>query len=196
MYQQQFYNACVNGDNNTIITLLSPLHIFSDPMTIYPILLYNFGLQVACKNGHTDIVKILLSYLPMRDYIDLYMSNYYALRVCCKKGYTTIVRLLLLFTKLRGNLGFAVRLAKQNGHDSIVRMLELPQLFTVFITIDVANMVQYNKKVDIAQQLREYQDLLTSVQRRVLNRFITSFFNIFGLLTVLPYDVALYLSEF
>lgn len=218
MAQQQFYNACTNGDLDTLKTLLSPdlfpryNTIIQSPKNIintliFPTLLYNFSIHIACKNGHLDIVRTLLTYEPMHSYVDLCMSNHFALRIACKKGYSEIVRQLLLFRihyvphdLHSSTLTFAIRLAAQNGNTEIVKMLELPQLFTVFIKIDVANIYEYitqlDYKVQCGQYLRDYQDLLSKSQRKILHDFMSTFFCNIGLFLRLPTDVVRYICGF
>ena len=66
---------------------------------INPLAFDNDAFQLACENGHTEIVRLLVN-LPLE--IDVAADNNIALRAACANCHTEIVRLLLDLPLERG----------------------------------------------------------------------------------------------
>ena len=176
--QQLFYNSCVLGDTEQLNQLLTPpvMDALQPPATnpnlSYSVLLYNYGIQIACKHHHTEVVRLLLQYKPMEDYVDFSMSNHYAIRTLCREGYDDIVRLILQHHPIHAITLFSdirqfTQLAREHGHDEICRMLETPLYYDVF-----CRDVFMDDKVETGIHLLCYQDLLHPNQRRYLHAFM------------------------
>ena len=214
MAQQLFYNACSTGDFATVETLLTPPFVYPSKMvmrshadnpvfisyrlytTIYPILLYNFSLHAACKNGHTAIVRLLLSYGPMRSNVDLCMSNHFAMRTACRMGFEDIVRLLVRFKEETRMCTDNLLLHPMITHHHIRSILEIPPLFARLITVDVANIhgIGYRTYIEHALRIWEYHDVLGEVKQRHFLRIAGQMLHC--VLRWLPLDVAIYICTF
>jgi len=215
MAQQLFYNACSTGDIATVESMLVPPCVYPSKMvvrshannpvfmsyglyiTIYPILLYNFSLHAACKHGHTAIVRLLLSYKPMRPNVDLCMSNHFALRTACRMGFEDIVRLLIRFKEDTRMCTDRLVLTVTNDH--IRHMLEIPKLFARLITVDVANIRGLYSQgsrlyMDHALQIWKYHDVLGASKQKSFLRIVGRI--LYCVLRWLPLDVACYLCTF
>jgi hypothetical protein len=173
--QQLFYECCVTGNALRLTELLTPPVMAAlqppatNPTLSYSVILYNFGLHVACKNRHTDVVKQLLEYRPMQPYVAISMSNHYVLRTVCRKGYLDIIRLLLHYHPVENIAPFST-IAQEHGHTEIVRILETPKLFRMFIATG-----DFKFQVAIGIQLLSYQDIMLVKQRQHVRQWITSF---------------------
>jgi hypothetical protein len=85
----------------------------------------NYAIRVACENGHTDIVRMLLETRKVDlSTVDPSAKDNYAIRKACENGHTEIVKMLLLEgVDPSAQNNYALRLACENGHTKIVRML-------------------------------------------------------------------------
>jgi len=190
--QQLFYQSCVYGETEIIKQLLTPPVMdalqppSSNPSLSYSVLLYNYGIQIACKNHHTPIIKLLLEYAPMKPFVDFTMSNYFAIRTICREGYADILRIILHYYPIENTTQF-IQLASQYNHGDIVYLLEIPQLFRVFIGTNDRT------KVSIGNKLLAYQDMLTGRQRRHVIRFMSAW--LAHIFPRLPKDVIVYLCK-
>ena len=184
--QQLFYQSCISGDVDQIKQLLTPpvMEALQPPPTnpnlSYSVLLYNYGIQIACKCHHTDVIRLLLEYKPMKPYVDFTMSNHFALRTVCREGFADVVRLILHYYPFQ-NLGYFTNIARQYGHTELVRILETPMYYRIFCDEDGAD------KVDSGIQLLSYQDILLPDQRSVLLRFMTDYLQ--HVFTRMPTDI-------
>lgn len=221
MAQQLFYNACSTGDLATVESLLTPpqtyphksiirshavnpvFSSYASYVTIYPILLYNFSLHIACKHGHTSIVRLLLSYESMRKNIDLCMSNHFAIRIACRNGFVDIVRLLVRFKEetqmCTANLTLYPVLYYPVLCSHIRQILDTPQLFAKLITVDVANMnglYSHGSFTYITNvlQIWQYHDVLGRIKQKRFMRIIG--YLLHCVLRWLPLDVAIYICTF
>ena len=81
----------------------------------------NNAIQVASKNGHTEIVKLLLG----DPRVDPTTYNNKAIRVASENGHTEIVKLLLGDPRVDPSVddNFAIQLASKNGHTDVVKLL-------------------------------------------------------------------------
>ena len=191
--QQLFYQSCCIGDTNKIKELLTPpvMEALEPPNTnpdlIYSVLLYNYGIQIACKNHHTTVIRLLLEYKPMHRYVDFTMSNHFALRTVCREGYDDIVRLILHHHPFQ-NVTHCIYLAKQNGHTEVVRILETPVYYALF-----CDELYLHDKVETGLQLLCYQDMLLEKERKKVIDFMTEYLlHIFQL----PKDIIRYICMF
>ena len=192
--QQLFYECCVSGNASRLNELLTPPVMAAlqppvmNPNLSYSVILYNFGLHVACKNRHTEVVKQLLEYRPMQPYVAISMSNHYVLRTVCRKGYIDIIRLLLHYHPVENIVPFS-SIAQEHGHHEIVRILETPKLFRMFIATD-----DFKSQVAIGIQLLSYQDIMLVKQRKHIRQWITSF--LLRILCMLPKVMIALICEF
>ncbi|KNC73428.1 hypothetical protein SARC_14015 [Sphaeroforma arctica JP610] len=84
----------------------------------------NYPLWRASKNGHTDVVRLLLG----SDKVNPGDDKSVALRVACEEGHIEIVRMMLAlphtqFVDPGIENGFCLRKAIDNRHSEVVRML-------------------------------------------------------------------------
>jgi hypothetical protein len=191
--QQLFYQSCISGDVSQIRELLTPPVMealqppLQNPTLSYSVLLYNYGIQIACNFHHTDVVRLLLEYEPMRPYVDIAMSNHCAMRTVCREGYADIVRLILHHHPLQ-NLTHFITLARQHNHTEIVRILHTPVLYTSFISE-----VCFTDKVTTGIQLLSYQDILLPLQREHVITYMTAYLM---RIISLPKDMVRYICTF
>ena len=191
--QQLFYQSCVTGDAETIKQLLTPPVMYAleppqhNPNLSYSVLLYNYGIQIACKNRNTDVVKLLFSYEPMKPHIDMEMSNSFALRTVCRLGFADIVRLILHHYPVPRPQPF-VQLARANEQEEVVRILETPALFKVFIEDQ-----HIDTQISTGIQLLSYQDILLAKQQKYVVQFMT---DVLLKILPLPRDLVMYVCAF
>lgn len=191
--QQLFYQSCVFGETEIIKQLLTPPVMdalqppSSNPSLSYSVLLYNYGIQIACKNHHTQIIKLLLEYPPMRSFVDFTMSNYFAIRTICREGFADILRIILHYYPIENTAQF-IQLASQYDRTEVIRILEMPQLFRAFIGAN-----DFLVKVTTGNRLLAYHDILTGKQRRHVIRFMAAWLAF--IFPQLPKDVIMYLCE-
>jgi hypothetical protein len=192
--QQLFYDCCRTGNASRLKELLTPPVMAAlqppatNPTLSYSVILYNFGLHVACKHRHTEVVKQLLEYRPMRPYIAISMSNHYVLRLVCRKGYIDIIRLLLHYHPV-DNITPFITIAEEYGHTDIVRILETPKLFRMFIATD-----DFKSQVAIGIQLLSYQDIMLVKQRKHIRKWMIAY--LLRILQRLPKDSIGVICEF
>ena len=186
--QQLFYDCCITGNTSLLEELLTPPVMTSLQPLSYSVILYNFGLHVACKNGHTEVVKQLLEYIPMRPYVDISMSNHYVLRVVCRKGYIDIIRLLLHYHPV-DNIESFISIAEQYGHTDIVRIMETPKLFRMFNSTN-----DFKLQVTFGIQLLSCQDILLLRQRQYIRKWMIAY--MLRILFMLPRDSIGVICEF
>src|SRR5687768_15300647 len=82
--QKEFVQACREYNIVVVKDLLAK--------GVDPAAYNNLAIRYACKNGHTDIVKMLLN--------DTRVDHNYAIRVACYNGHIDIVKLLLADTRV------------------------------------------------------------------------------------------------
>jgi hypothetical protein len=191
--QQLFYQSCISGDIEQLQHLLTPPVMealqppLSNPTLSYSVLLYNYGIQIACKHHHTAIIRLLLEYEPMQPYVDFAMSNHFALRTVCREGYTDIIRLILHHHPSH-NMAYLANLARVHGHKEAVRVLETPLYYNQF-----CSEMSFNHKVNAGIQLLSYQDILMPMQRDDVIECMTNYLmRIFHL----PKDMVRYICMF
>jgi len=195
--QQLFYQSCVSGDTDTVKKLLTPPVMDAltppsvNPNLCHSVLLYNYGIQIACKHHHTEMVKLLLEYKPMVPYIDFTMSNCFAFFTICKEGYDDIVRIILHFNQaqLKRYLPQCINLAWKHSQHAVIRVLETPRLFQTFIMEPVMDY-----KVALGMQLLSYQDCLMIEQRKHAVQFMTAYFS--WIFPLLPRDIVTWICQF
>ena len=191
--QQLFYQSCVTGDTETVRQLLTPPVMYAleppqyNPNLSYSVLLYNYGIQIACKNRNTDVIKLLFAYEPMKPYIDMEMSNSFALRTVCRLGFADIVRLILHHYPVARPRPF-VELARANDHAEVVRILETPALFRIFIED-----LHIDTQISTGIQLLSYQDILSARQQKYVVQFMT---DVLIKILPLPRDLVTYVCAF
>ena len=192
--QQLFYDCCRTGNASRLKELLTPPVMAAlqppatNPTLSYSVILYNFGLHVACKHRHTEVVKQLLEYRPMQPYVAISMSNHYVLRVVCRKGYIDIIRLLLHYHPV-DNIAPFITIAEEYGHTDVVRILETPKLFRMFNATD-----DFKCQVAIGVQLLSYQDMLLLKQRQYVRKWMIAY--LLRILRRLPKDSIGVICEF
>lgn len=83
--------------------------------------LYNWGLINAAWNGHTDIVRLLLT----DPRVDPVANDDQAIRFSASRGHTEVVKILLSQQKVDPTARnyFAVNYAATNGHLEVVKLL-------------------------------------------------------------------------
>jgi hypothetical protein len=116
------------------------------------------------------------------------MSNHYVLRTVCRKGYLDIIRLLLHYHPVENIAPFST-IAQEHGHTEIVRILETPKLFRMFIGTD-----DFKSQVAIGIQLLSYQDIMLVRQRQYVRKWMTAF--LLRILCMLPKDIIAIICEF
>ena len=81
----------------------------------------NWAIRLASRNGHTEIVKVLLQ----DERVDPSDKDNYAIRMSSNNGYTDIVKLLLQDRRVdpSGGDNYAIGLASKNGHIEIIKLL-------------------------------------------------------------------------
>ena len=87
----------------------------------------NYAIQLASKNGHEVLVKLLLD-LPLERGVDPSAKNNYAIRYASVYDYTSIVKLLLDLPLKRGvdpsaNDNKAIIYASRYSHKAVVKLL-------------------------------------------------------------------------
>ncbi len=100
---QQFINACCDGDINTVKTLMSN----NNELNLHG------GLSNACYSGHMEIVKLLIS----KGITHFDLGLYYA----CYSGHMEIVKLLISKGATAYNNGLIG--ACKNGHEEIAELM-------------------------------------------------------------------------
>jgi len=197
--QQVFYQSCSTGDTEQVKRLLTPpvidalLPPSTNPNLSYSVLLYNYAIHVACKHHHTEVIRLLLTYEPMKPYIDFTISNYYALRTICREGFADIVRLILHYypfpiALLHINISYFANIAKEYGHVEIVRILETPLYYDIFCRDTFID-----DKVETGIRLLSYQDILQPSQRAYVISFMTAWLI---RMIPLPKDIIGYICRF
>ena len=197
--QQLFYVSCILGDIQQLNELLTPPVMdalqppASNPNLSYSVLLYNYGIQVACKNHHTDIVRLLLAYEPMKPYIDFSMSNHFSLRTVCREGYDDIVRMIVAFqpyhTLIVHQLDTFISVARSFGHTHVIRLLQTPMYYDRF-----CRDIYFHNKVETGLRLLCYQDILKPMQRKNVIAYMTAW--LVHILIELPTDIVKYICTF
>ncbi len=81
----------------------------------------NFAIEYASKNGHLEIVKLLLQ----DERVDPSDHNNYAIECASKNGHTEVVKLLLQDERVdpSDHRNDAIRYASENGHTEVVKLL-------------------------------------------------------------------------
>ncbi len=81
----------------------------------------NFAIEYASKNGHLEIVKLLLQ----DERVDPSDHNNYAIRLALQNGHTEIVKLLLQDKRVDPSVdnNYVIRIASLNGYVEIVKLL-------------------------------------------------------------------------
>jgi len=81
----------------------------------------NYAIEIAAINGHTEIVKLLLT----DERVDPSDENNFAIIYASENGHTEIVKLLLNDKRVdpSANNNYAIIYASENGHIDIVRLL-------------------------------------------------------------------------
>ena len=87
--------------------------------------------MLACYNGHTDVVQLLLDHSdPNIDLNTRGDNGFTAFTIACYKGHKDVIQLLMdhsgINLNVRDNTGrTALMIASQRGHNDIVRLLEI-----------------------------------------------------------------------
>src|SRR5690606_33138000 len=77
-----------------------------------------YALQLACENGHLEIVRLLISLNS-----NIHADNESALRLASENGHLEIVRLLIsLNSNIHADNESALLYATQNGHLEVVQL--------------------------------------------------------------------------
>lgn len=149
--QEQFKEA-IEKNNLTKIQLLLNDNRF-DP-SAYNNYYTLFAIVFASQNGHSDIVKLLLSD-PRVDPTD---DNNFSIIMASKNGHREVVKLLLNDNRIipAKYSNYAIQQACQNGHTDIVQLLW--QNKKVKNTLKYDNLELYNKLIqrDITNKLNGF----------------------------------------
>jgi ankyrin repeat protein len=121
MDQNRFLKACKNGDITTLKSLdYSKIYIHANA---------ELAFQLACWNGHLEVVKYLISLEPESGRINVHALNEEAFRNACENGHLDVVKYLISLEPSHNRINIhamyedAFRLACENGHLPIVKYL-------------------------------------------------------------------------
>lgn len=120
--QQQFFNACVDGDAQEALSFLSKAGQRADAKAADSA--GDTALIIAASYGHADCVRALLT---LSDAKAKNINGYTALMFAAKYGHADCVSLLLPHSNIRAanNNGYtACTLAKMAGHLDIVLLIK------------------------------------------------------------------------
>ena len=113
-YQEQFYDACEDGDLTAITYLLNNYNIDGNVDDEY-------GFRLACKYGHLNVVQFLTQNYD----INVHAENESGFRWACINGHLNVVEYLTqnydIDVHAENEYGF--RLACVNGHLNVVQYL-------------------------------------------------------------------------
>jgi ankyrin repeat protein len=121
MGQQEFLKACKSGDMQTLQSLdYSRIDIHACD---------EWAFQLACKYGHLDVVKYLISLEPDHNRINIHADDEDAFQLACYNGHLDVVKYLISLEpdhnhiNIHANNEDAFRWACQNGHLDVVKYL-------------------------------------------------------------------------
>ena len=92
--QQQFYEACKNGNLTTVQYLLNNYNIDVRAKN-------EEGFRWACQNGYLNVVQYLLE---NNFNIDAHADNEYGFRLACQRGHLNVVKYLLTKMELTNEM--------------------------------------------------------------------------------------------
>jgi ankyrin repeat protein len=116
----------------------------------------NYALYIASKNGHIEVVRLLLQWSSGTKRVDPTADDNCAIRIASENGHIEIVLLLLQDPRVDpsadGNQ--AIRYASENGHVEVVRLLlEDPRVDPSVRDNYAIMMASKNGHVDVVQLL-------------------------------------------